>query len=90
MYQHLVFTLLFKYSETMNNQVFYRKISELNFPMKKVVKSNRTYISMIPKDLYDALAQKNYLIIDPDSEKEKQVTKYEYTSDILDIINMEF
>ena len=80
----------FKYSETMNNQVFYRKISELNFPMKKVVKSNRTYISMIPKDLYDALAQKNYLIIDPDSEKEKQVTKYEYTSDIVDIINMEF
>ena len=61
----------FQFSETMNHHQFYRKLSELNFPIKMVEKSHKKFLSFVPRELYQAMAELNFLEVDPECDSVK-------------------
>ena len=65
----------FQYSETINHQQFYRKLSELNFPITTVEKCHKKFLSFVPRDLYQAMAELNFLEVDPESPSVKKATE---------------
>ena len=51
----------FSYSQTKNHQEFYRMLADCGLPMRTVEKSGRTYLSMVPMDVYKELAKKHFV-----------------------------
>ena len=77
----------FKFSETYNHHQFYKKLADLNFPIKKVEKSNKQYLSFVPRDLYQAMAELNFLDVDPECESVKaKVTPFVDEFGIMDMV----
>ena len=79
----------FQYSENMNHQKFYRSLSEMNLPIKKVDIKGKVYLTFVPKIVYQTMADLNYLEVDQQSES-VTASKPTNTGELDALLDMEF